>query len=62
MGKNDLKYMSEEFNNNVLDLDKEKVFYPYEYMKNTIRNVRKLVTNLVDKKSRFLIMKTYKFM
>ena len=32
LGKNDLKYLSQEIDNNVLDLVKQKGFYPYEYM------------------------------
>ena len=28
----DFKYLSQEFDNNVLDLVKQKRFYPYEYM------------------------------
>ena len=32
MNKNDFKYLSQEFDNNVLDLVKQKGFYPYEYM------------------------------
>ena len=32
LGKDDFKYLSQEFDNNVLDLIKQKVFYPYEYM------------------------------
>ena len=31
MGKDELKYLSQEFDNNVLDLVKQKRFYPYEY-------------------------------
>ena len=30
--KDDFKYLSQEFDNNVLDLAKQKGFYPYEYM------------------------------
>ena len=30
--KDDFKYLSQEFDNNVLDLVKQKGFYPYEYM------------------------------
>ena len=30
--KDDFKYLSQEFDNNVLDLVKRKGFYPYEYM------------------------------
>ena len=32
LNKDDFKYLSQEFNNNVLDLIKQKGFYPYEYM------------------------------
>ena len=32
LGKNDFKYLSKEFNNNVLDLVKQKRFYTPEYM------------------------------
>ena len=32
IGKNDFKYLSQEFGNNVLDLVKQKGFYSYEYM------------------------------
>ena len=32
MGKNDFKYIIQEFDNNVLDFDKQKVFYSYIYM------------------------------
>ena len=32
LGKDGLKYLSQEFDNNVLDLVKHKGFYPYEYM------------------------------
>ena len=30
--KDDLKYLSQEFDSNVLDLLKQKWFYPYEYI------------------------------
>ena len=30
--KDDFKYLGQEFDNNVLDLVKQKGFYPYEYM------------------------------
>ena len=30
LAKNDFKYLSQEFDNNVLDLVKQKGFYPYE--------------------------------
>ena len=32
LNKDDFKYISQEFDNCVLDLDKQKGFYPYEYM------------------------------
>ena len=32
-GKNDLKNLSQEFDNNALHLVKQKGFYPYEYMR-----------------------------
>ena len=32
LNKNDFKYLSQEFDMNVLDLVKQKEFYPYEYM------------------------------
>ena len=32
LGKNDFKYLSQEFDNNVLDLVKQKGFYPYEHV------------------------------
>ena len=30
LGKDDFKYLSQEFDNSVLDLVKQKGFYPYE--------------------------------
>ena len=33
IAKDDFKYLSQEFDNNVLDLVKQKGFYPYEYMR-----------------------------
>ena len=32
LGKDDLRYLSQEFDNSVLDLVRQKEFYPYEYM------------------------------
>ena len=32
LNKNDFEYLSQEFDNNVLDLAKQKGFYSYEYM------------------------------
>ena len=34
LSKDDFKYFSQEFENNVLDLVKQKGFYPFEYMSN----------------------------
>ena len=34
LDKDDFKYLSQEFDNSVLDLVKQKGFYPYEYMSN----------------------------
>ena len=32
LGKDDFKYLSQQFDNNVLDLVKQKGFYPHEYL------------------------------
>ena len=32
LDKDDFKYISQEFDNNVLDLIKQKEFYPYAFM------------------------------
>ena len=32
LNKDDFKYLSQEFDNDVLDLVKQKGFYPYEYI------------------------------
>ena len=34
LNKDDFKFPSQEFDNNILDLVKQKEFYPYEYMSN----------------------------
>ena len=34
LGKDNFKYLSQQFDNNFLDLVKQKRFYPYEYMGN----------------------------
>ena len=34
LGKDDFKYLSQEFDKNKLDLVKQKGFYPYEYTNN----------------------------
>ena len=49
LGKDDFKYLNQEFDNNVLDLVKQKGFYPYEYtsdfekFKEELPNKEKLV-------------------
>ena len=32
MGKDDFKYLSQEFHHDILDLVKQNAFYPYEYI------------------------------
>ena len=49
--EDDFKYLSQEFDNNVLDLVQEKRFYPYEYMS----NFEKLKKNYRAKKS-FIVL------
>ena len=55
--KNDFKYLSQEFDNKVLYLVKQKGFYPYEYMSVFARFKEKLLrkeefySSLTDKKS-----------
>ena len=34
LSKDDFKYLSQEFDNNLLDLVKQRGFYPYDYMSN----------------------------
>ena len=34
LNQDDFKFFSQEFDNNILDLVKQKGFYPYEYMSN----------------------------
>ena len=50
LGKHDFKYLSQELDNNVLDLVKQKGFYPYEYMS----DFEKLKNNYQAKK-RFIV-------
>ena len=50
------KYLSQEFDNNILDLVKQKGFYPYEYMSNfkkckeQLRSKEKFYSSLTSKK------------
>ena len=46
LSKNDFKYLSQEFCNNVLDLVKQKGFYPYEYMNDFEKFKRKIAKNM----------------
>ena len=54
---NDFKYLSPEFDHNVLDLVKQKWFYPFDYMshyekiKEQLPNKEKFYSLLTDKKN-----------
>ena len=54
--KCDFKYLTQEFDNNVLDPVKQKGFYPYEYMSNfenfkeKLPSKEKFYSSLTDKK------------
>ena len=47
LSKDDFKYLDQQFDNNLLDLIKQKGFYPYEY----INNFEKLKENLPRKET-----------
>ena len=57
LGNSNLKYFSQEFDNNVLDLIEQKRFYPYEYIsgfekfKTKLRSKEKLYSLLADTKT-----------
>ena len=57
LGKDDFKYLNQEFNSKVLDLVKEKEFYPYGYMsdfekfKEQLRNKEKSYSLLTGRKT-----------
>ena len=57
LGKDDFKDLSREFDNNVLDLFKQKWFYPYEYMgdfekfKEKLPSKEKFYSSLTGKKN-----------
>ena len=57
LDKNDFKYLSQEFNNKVLDSVKLKGFYPYEYMngfekfEKELSSKEKFYSSLSSKKS-----------
>ena len=54
--KDDFKYLSQEFDNNILDLLKRNVFYPYEYMSNFEQVWASLKKNyLAKKKTSFIV-------
>ena len=54
--KDDFKYLSQEFDNNILDLVQQKVFYSYEYMtdfkrfKEQLPSKEKLYSSLTGQK------------
>ena len=54
--KNDFKYLSQKFDNNVLDLVEQKGFYPYEHMtdfenfKEELPSKEKFHSSLTDRK------------
>ena len=56
LNKDDFKYLSQEFDNNVFDLVKQKEFYPYEYMrdfekfKEELPSKQKFYGSLTDRK------------
>ena len=56
VGKDDFKYLSQEFGNNVLDLVKQKGFYPYECItdfekfKGQLASKEKFYNSLIGKK------------
>ena len=56
LSKDYFKYLSQEFDNNVLDLVKQKGFYPYEYMsdfekfKEELPSKEKFYSSLSDRK------------
>ena len=55
--KDDFKFYSQEFDNNISDLAKQKGFYPYEYLsdfkkfKKELRNEEKFYSLLTGKKN-----------
>ena len=57
LGKSDFKYLGQEFDNNVLDLVKQKGFYPYEYIsdfekfKEQLPSKEKFYSSLTGKKN-----------
>ena len=56
LNKDDFKYLNQEFDNNVLDVVKQKGFYPYEYMsdfekfKEVLLSKEKIYRSLTDGK------------
>ena len=56
LDKDDFKYLSHEFENNVLDLVKQRAFYPHKYMSNfekfkeELPSKEKFYSSLTDKK------------
>ena len=56
LSNDDFKYLSQEFGDNLLDLVKQKAFYPYEYMgnfekfKEQLPSKEKFYSSLTDKR------------
>ena len=56
LNKYDIKYLSQDFDSNILDLVKGKVFYPYEYMtdfekfKEELLGKEKIYSSLTNRK------------
>ena len=72
LNKDDFKYLSQEFDNNVLDLVKQKGFYPYEYMSDFEKFIEELPSkekfysfltckNISDKEHEYVLNVWYKF-
>ena len=57
LNKDNFKYFSQEFDNDFLDLDKQRGLYPYEYMsdfekfKGKLSSTEKLYSSLTNKKN-----------
>ena len=52
--KDNFKFLSSEFNNNVLDLVKQKRFYPYEYMSDFKKVKEQLPSKIVTTQQTFI--------
>ena len=54
LNKDDFKYLSQDFDNNLLDLVKQKGFFPHEYMSNFVKFKEELTS-----KEKFCISLTH---